>query len=216
MPTTVTCVDVRASWRRQGHPATKPSTSSPAKLQPAGTQMWSFASAMYTAQGTKPRDLPKLHDRPSKCFLALPHDALSSSTLRYYAFAVTEDFLADLARAAPKRERLRVPHADGVQLTHHGLRLVSARTGARRIFLTAGRIDRDRPPRHPPPFVAPNGIVPLVAVCSSEPSSYRKRPSQEQVDRLMDIFGTPPQWWTAFSRDMPRQPAEEVIASARA
>lgn len=167
-------------------------------------------------QGTKPRDLPRLHDRPSKCFLALPHDALSSPVLRYYAFAVTEDFLADLARAAPKRERLRVPHADGVQLTHHGLHLVRIRTGAQRIFLTAGRIDYDRLPRHPPPFVAPNGIVPLVAVCSSESSSYRKRPSQEQIDRLTDILGTPPQWWTAFSRDMPRRPTEEVIASAGA
>ena len=53
-----------------GIPATKLGPTNPAQLQPASTQMWSFASAMYTAQVRPP---PREH-------CVTPHPRLHSGT----------------------------------------------------------------------------------------------------------------------------------------
>ena len=40
--------------------------------------------------------------------------------------------------------------------------------------------------------------VPIVAIFSDERPSFRRRPSQEQVDRLSEIIGKPPRWWLDY------------------
>ena len=159
-------------------------------------------------QRTKPSDLPRLGDRQPRCLLVLPSDALTNPVPQYFGFAVTEEFLADMARAEfPRRVKAG---ADGVELTRLGLRLLCARSGTRDLFLAAGRHDGKY---SPPPFIGPGGIVPLVAVCSTSISSYRRRPSQAQIDRVAKIAGVQPRWWKAFASELPNLPEKNVIAS---
>ena len=40
--------------------------------------------------------------------------------------------------------------------------------------------------------------VPLISIFSDERPSYRKRPSQEQVDLLSEIIGKQPRWWADY------------------
>jgi hypothetical protein len=44
--------------------------------------------------------------------------------------------------------------------------------------------------------------VPVLSIFSNESPSYRRRPSQEQVDRLVQIMGRQPRWWIDY--DDPR------------
>ena len=44
--------------------------------------------------------------------------------------------------------------------------------------------------------------VPIVAIFSNESTSFKKRPSQERVDRLSEIMGKQPRWWVDY--DDPR------------
>jgi hypothetical protein len=101
--------------------------------------------------------------------------------------------------------------ADGVELTRLGLRLLCARSGTRDLFLAAGRYEEKRRPR--PPFVGPGGIIPLVAICSTSISSYRRRPSQAQIDRVAEIVGVRPRWWKAFTSEVPTLPESGIITS---
>jgi hypothetical protein len=43
--------------------------------------------------------------------------------------------------------------------------------------------------------VKPESVVPLLAMCSSRRSSFKRRPTQAQFDRLVKIVGKEPQWW---------------------
>ena len=55
-----------------GYPSPKAGVTNPAKLQPPGTQMWSFASAMYTAQVrlcSYASALPHILISPSLCHI---------------------------------------------------------------------------------------------------------------------------------------------------
>ena len=40
--------------------------------------------------------------------------------------------------------------------------------------------------------------VPLISIFSDEGPSIKKRPSQEQVDRLSEIMGKQPRWWADY------------------
>ena len=42
-------------------------------------------------------------------------------------------------------------------------------------------------------------MVPLVAICSNEAPSYKKRPSQAEVDLLLEMMGgKQPRWWVDY------------------
>ena len=40
--------------------------------------------------------------------------------------------------------------------------------------------------------------VPLISIFSDEGPSFKKRPTQEQVDRLSEIIGKQPRWWADY------------------
>ena len=48
--------------------------------------------------------------------------------------------------------------------------------------------------------------VPLTSIFSNESESFKRRPSQEKVDRLSEILGKQPRWWVDY--DDPRDYAE--------
>ncbi|KAI0029226.1 hypothetical protein K488DRAFT_88951 [Vararia minispora EC-137] len=163
--------------------------------------MWSFSTAMRELERTKLHDLPRIGDRPPRCLLPLPPAPSTSSDAgrptHVYGIAVSEDLLADLAHATKPRTQM-----DGVAATYAGLALVRARTGAMGAFLAAGR-----PPRVPSlrdgsgGARSPDeteGVVPLVCVCSNTLSSYKRRPSQDVVDRLTQMLGGAPRWWEVY------------------
>ena len=41
-------------------------------------------------------------------------------------------------------------------------------------------------------------MVPVISIFSDEGPSFRKRPSQERVDRLSEIIGKQPRWWADY------------------
>ena len=40
--------------------------------------------------------------------------------------------------------------------------------------------------------------VPIVSIFSDERFSFKRRPSQEKVDRLSEIIGKQPRWWVDY------------------
>jgi hypothetical protein len=160
-------------------------------------------------QRTPPSNLPCAGDRPPRCLLPLPPalalpGARTRGTAYVYGFAVHEDLLADLAHHARPRARL-----DGVQATYAGLALVRARTGAAGAFLAAGRPDTAKT------SAKARGVVPLVAVCTSAPGSYRRRPSQDVLDRLAALLGGAPRWWETYVPALGER-VEDVVCAAMA
>jgi len=41
----------------------------------------------------------------------------------------------------------------------------------------------------------PEGGGPIITVCSSESRSFRKRPTEQQINALKQIMGKEPKWW---------------------
>jgi hypothetical protein len=46
--------------------------------------------------------------------------------------------------------------------------------------------------------------VPLISIFNDRGSSFRNRPSQQQVDRLSEILGKQPRWWVNYENPKTR------------
>ena len=82
--------------------------------------------------------------------------------------------------------------------------LLRTHSGIKRLDLESALMDDTVPsnvatiPGHNPGEIR----VPLISIFSNEYDSFKRRPSQEKVDRLSEIMGKQPRWWVDY--DDPR------------
>lgn len=129
--------------------------------------------------------------------LALPTHFTTNGRVCFYGYAVTSEWLVEFAKAHWKdAERF-----DNLAKVSTAIKLLRAQSGIRSLLYESALADKAVPedtillPGHRPGEL----MVPLLAIFSDEKSSYKKRPSQAQVDRLSEIMGgKQPRWWVDY------------------
>jgi len=129
--------------------------------------------------------------------LALPTDLETQGRVCFYGFAVTMEWLVDyakshwtdadqyddLAKASAAIKFLR--RSSHISTLQFESALVDNTVSTDTIFTPGNR--RGEP------------MVPLIAIFSNEKPSYKKRPSQAEVDPLSQIMGgKKPRWWVDY------------------
>ena len=80
-----------------------------------------------------------------------------------------------------------------------GLALLGFHSGINCLKFESAKLDRAAPLNTVTMPGRPGEVrVPVISIFSDEGSSYRKRPSQEQVDRLSELMGKQPRWWIDY------------------
>ena len=79
-----------------------------------------------------------------------------------------------------------------------GKQLLKAHTGIKGLALESALNDSAAPAGVTIPGRPGEPRVPVLSIFSNEASSYRRRPSQEQFDRLVKIMGREPRWWIDY------------------
>lgn len=84
--------------------------------------------------------------------------------------------------------------------TSAAIQLLMSHSGVKRLEFEAALVDHTVPPDAVTiPGNRPGEIrVPLISIFSNELPSFKKRPSQQQVDRLSQIIGKQTRWWVDY------------------
>ena len=92
------------------------------------------------------------------------------------------------------------PDYDDLSKISGALTVLSFQTGIKRLLLESAFKDQSAPSNAATiPGYKPGEVrVPVLSIFSDEVSSFRRRPSQEQVDRLSEIMGKQPRWWIDY------------------
>ena len=134
--------------------------------------------------------------------MRLPYSLLSEfhtnpkGRVCFYGYDVLQDWLVNYAKANMKNYNV-----DGeMGLLCTGVRIMKARTGIKTLGMETALVD----PTVPGDTVIGyseeerSGMVPIISICTTERESYKRRPSQAQVDQLSQILGKQPRWWIDY------------------
>jgi hypothetical protein len=89
------------------------------------------------------------------------------------------------------------PRYDDISKASAAMVLLKFHTGIKHLGIESAIKDHEAPsdtvtvPGRP-------GEVPIISIFTDEGPSYKRRPSQEQVDRLSRILGKQPRWWVDY------------------
>ena len=91
-------------------------------------------------------------------------------------------------------------HFDDLSRASAALKLLRVHSGIKRLAVESALKDDAAPPDTVtiPDNLPGENRVPLISIFSDEGSSLRRRPTQEQVDRLSQIMGKQPRWWIDY------------------
>lgn len=146
-------------------------------------------------------DILKKVTSPQKIQIALPN-LTTDGRVCYYGYDVEVEWLANYATKHWRWGPLEC--YDIMSRASGAIQLLRRHSGIKRLSFESALRD----PSAPSNTVTISGYrpgeirVPLISIFSDEGPSFRKRPSQEQVDRLSEIMGKQPRWWIDY--DDPR------------
>jgi hypothetical protein len=114
----------------------------------------------------------------------------------FYGYDILEDWLINYTKTNIK------DHAqyDNLALMSAAVHILKAQMRIRTLDIETALVD----PTAPSNTIIPGQqrgepMVPILSICTNEPESYRKRPSQVQVDQLSHILGgQQPRWWIDY------------------
>src|ERR1700729_2449483 len=139
--------------------------------------------------------LNQVSDKKMK--LPLPKHLETNGRVCFYGFAVTTEWLVDYAKVHWNN----ADRYDDFAKVSATIKLLRRGSHIKALQFEAALVD----PTVPPGTVLKPGhrtgefMVPLVAICSNEAPSYKKRPSQAEVDLLLEIMGgKQPRWWVDY------------------
>ena len=135
---------------------------------------------------------------PPKIQVALPNLA-TDGRVCFYGYDVGMEWLVEYGTAhwcwGPPHNRY-----DDLSRASGAMKLLRKHSGIKRLRFEAALIDHTVPVDAVtiPGKRLGESRVPVISIFSNEGPSYRKRPSQEQVDRLSEIIGKQPRWWVDY------------------
>jgi hypothetical protein len=142
--------------------------------------------------------LNQVDSAPSeKMKLALPTHFETHGRVCFYGFDVTREWLIDYARTHWKDaekfdDSAKVSTA--IKFLRRHSRIKSLVYESALVDSTAPVGTANRPGHRPGEF-----MVPLLSIFSDERSSYKRRPTQAEVDHLSQIMGgKQPRWWIDY------------------
>ena len=126
--------------------------------------------------------------RPSHCH--------TNGRIYFYGYDITLDWLVDYTKTHWK------DHAgkDRLALMGVAIQFLKTHTGIHTLTYRSALVDSTAPTNRSIDGHRPGErMVPILSICTSERSSYKKRPSQAQVDALSRIMnGRQPRWWIDY------------------
>jgi hypothetical protein len=123
-------------------------------------------------------------------------DPATDGRVSFYGYDVGMEWLVNYATKHLRWDG----QYDDMSKASAAIQLLMSRSGAKRLEFEAALVDHTVPPDAVTiPGNRPGEIrVPLISIFSNERPSFKKRPSQEQVDRLSQIIGKQPRWWVDY------------------
>ena len=115
----------------------------------------------------------------------------------FYGFAVTTEWLVDYANTHWNN----AGQYDKFAKVSTAIKLLRRESSIQGLQFEAALVDRTVPPETIliPGHRSGELMVPLLAICSNEAPSYKKRPSQAQVAQLSELMGgKQPRWWVDY------------------
>jgi hypothetical protein len=121
----------------------------------------------------------------------------------YYGFETTEEWLVEYTKVEYRRRRyVPDPPRSDFLLLCDSLRKLQEKSGVRRVKIKSvfpqGASIRPPPKDNRQIFPLPESGGTIIAICSSRPNWFAKRPTLAQMDVLKQIFGgQEPKWWVS-------------------
>ncbi|KAF8800410.1 hypothetical protein BYT27DRAFT_7263049 [Phlegmacium glaucopus] len=118
----------------------------------------------------------------------------------YYGFDVTEEWLIAYAKVENGRRGCYPdPPLSNFDQIFICLPLLSSGTGIRTLrYKPVFDQGAPIPPKSTRQTLPLPIVTHIIAICSSHPKWFQKRPTQQQFDKLKQIMGKEPQWWVSF------------------
>ena len=140
---------------------------------------------------------------PPKIQIALPN-LTTDGRVCYYGYDVSVEWLVEYATRHWRWDPVDSEYYDDLSKATRAMKLLRKHSGIKRLAFESALKDHTVPSDAVTiPGYRPGEIrVPLISIFSDEGPSFKKRPSQEQVDRLSEIIGKQPRWWVDY--DDPR------------
>ncbi|KAI9444427.1 hypothetical protein F5148DRAFT_1255124, partial [Russula earlei] len=132
-----------------------------------------------------------------KVQIALPKPSEDNRVL-FYGFDVGTEWYIEYTNT----HRKELKDFDELSKISAGIKLLRAHTGIKGLKLESALNDPAAPTSTTMPGRPGEPRVPVLSIFSNEGPSYRRRPSQEQIDQLVQIMGRQPRWWIDY--DDPR------------
>ena len=118
----------------------------------------------------------------------------------FYGYDVGMDWLIDYATKNWRWDPNDESRLGDLSKIGAGMILLREHSGIRRLEIESALKDHAAPSdtvtiqgsRHNEPE------VPILSIFSNEGPSFKRRPSQEQIDRLSQIIGKQPRWWIDY------------------
>ena len=131
---------------------------------------------------------------PAKVQVVLPYRS-ADGRLYYYGYDVAMEWLMDYF----KTHWPQGSSCDVFTKTVGGVHFLRNHSDIKHLDLESAFKDETAPSNVVTIPGRPGEIrVPIISIFSNERTSYKKRPSQEQVDRLTEIMGKQPRWWLDY------------------
>ena len=144
-------------------------------------------------------DILKKVTAPEKIEIALP-DRTPDGRVCFYGYDADLKWLINYAVTHWCWGPLEDSGYDDISKITGAVKLLCAHSGCKNLQLESALIDPTAPsntvtiPAHLPGEVR----VPILSIFSDEGPLFRKRPTQQQVDRLSEIMGKQPRWWIDY------------------
>jgi hypothetical protein len=139
---------------------------------------------------------------PSRKFQIELPELSTDGRVCFYGYDVEMEWLIDYATKHWCWDPLDTSSGyDDLSKITGGLKLLGFHSGIKRLQLESVLKDQAAPSNVATiPGYRPGEIrVPLISIFSDEGPSFRRRPSQEQVDRLSELMGKQPRWWIDYA-----------------
>ena len=144
-------------------------------------------------------DIMKKVTSQPKIQMALPN-LTTDGRFCFYGYHISKEWLIEYATAHWCWLPLETGYYDNLSKMSGAIKLLGWHTGIKGLRYETALVDNTVPSDAVTISVIQPGVlyVTLLSIFSDEGPSFRKRPSQEQVDRLSQIIGKQPRWWIDF------------------
>ena len=135
---------------------------------------------------------------PPKIQIALPN--ATDGRVCFYGYDIAMEWLVDYATTHWSWDPIDGACYDDLSKASGAIKLLSIHSGIKRLAFESALKDHTTPsdavtiPGHRHGEIR----VPLISIFSDEGPSFKRRPSQEQVDRLSKIIAKQPRWWLDY------------------